>query len=237
MQINDSSRDYTPALWMLEFVQGPKRQYTSWPMYFTRGYHFHTYNHGQNKKTMNYGVCVRGTEESEFFGLIEEIFQIEYHGAVGLNAMIFKCSWFDQTTGRGMRRHISGIVDVCPSKQYQKYDPFILPEQTDQVCYIPYPRIRKSHEEWWASTKVLPRGYRDNTEGTQNALQDDNHNQVVVTSGIIQVNEHTVEEDSEDDLDDPPIIPEALDDDAIDDEDDDDLDLDVDVCDEESDSE
>ena len=112
MQINNASKSFEFPLWMLEFVQGPKHQITSWPMYYSRGYHYHTQSHGQNKKTMNFGVCVPGTTETEYFGLIEEIFMIEYHGAVGLKAMIFKCHWFN--IDQGIRRHPSGIVDVCP---------------------------------------------------------------------------------------------------------------------------
>ncbi|CAL9222773.1 unnamed protein product, partial [Arabidopsis halleri] len=82
---------------------------------------------------------------------------------------------------------------------YEKYDPFILPEQCDQVCYIPYPRLRRSDEEWWASTKVVPRGFRETTEIVdQIALQDDIHNHFVAPSGIIRVEAHALEDASDD---------------------------------------
>ncbi|XP_056852925.1 uncharacterized protein LOC130502199 [Raphanus sativus] len=55
--INDATQFYTFPLWMLDFVQGPRRSYRSWPIYHTRGYTFHTHNHGQNKK-LNIMVCV-----------------------------------------------------------------------------------------------------------------------------------------------------------------------------------
>ncbi|CAN6813659.1 unnamed protein product, partial [Brassica oleracea] len=61
--INNASKSFEFPLWMLEFVQGPKHQIKSWPMYYSRGYHYHTQSHGQNKKTMNFGVCVPGTTE------------------------------------------------------------------------------------------------------------------------------------------------------------------------------
>ena len=44
---------------------------------------------------MNYGFCVQGSVDSEFYGIINEIFMIEYHGAVGLKTMVFRCKWFD----------------------------------------------------------------------------------------------------------------------------------------------
>ncbi|KAF3498790.1 hypothetical protein DY000_02055537 [Brassica cretica] len=52
---------------------------------------------------------------------------------------VVKCSWFDTTENRGMRRHPSDLVDVSPRRQYAKYDPFVLPGNFDQACFIPYP--------------------------------------------------------------------------------------------------
>ncbi|KAG2329617.1 hypothetical protein Bca52824_000797 [Brassica carinata] len=124
--INDATQFYTFPLWMLDFVQGPRRSYRSWPIYHTRGYTFHTHNHGQNKKTQHYGVCVTGTNETDYYGLIQEIMMVEYHGDVGLKVMVFKCSWFDTTENRGMRIHPFGLVDVSPRRQYAKYDPFVI---------------------------------------------------------------------------------------------------------------
>ncbi|WZZ34639.1 hypothetical protein YC2023_018040 [Brassica napus] len=78
--INDATQFYTFPMWMLDFVQGPRRNYRSWPIYHTRGYTFHTHNHGQNRKTQHYGVCVPGTNETDYYGLIQEIMMVEYHG-------------------------------------------------------------------------------------------------------------------------------------------------------------
>ncbi|WZZ57410.1 hypothetical protein YC2023_057517 [Brassica napus] len=78
--INDATEFYTFPMWMLDFVQGPRRSYRSWPIYHTRGYTFHTHNHGQNKRTQHYGVCVPGTNETDYYGLVQEIMMVEYHG-------------------------------------------------------------------------------------------------------------------------------------------------------------
>ena len=45
--------------WVQEIVHGPLNKVKTWPMYFTRGYLFHTKNHGAGRKTCNYGVCVK----------------------------------------------------------------------------------------------------------------------------------------------------------------------------------
>ncbi|XP_048608650.1 uncharacterized protein LOC106385497 [Brassica napus] len=192
--INNASKSFEFPLWMLEFVQGPKHQITSWPMYYSRGYHYHTQSHGQNKKKMNFGVCVPGTTETEYFGLIEEIFMIEYHGAVGLKAMIFKCHWFN--IDQGIRRHPSGNVDVCPQMHYDKYDPFISPEQCDQVCYVPYTRLRSRREEWWTTIKVMPRGFFETKEVSQNAIQNNIVDHVISSTNIVRVEAHAVQDDS-----------------------------------------
>ena len=76
---------------------------------------------------------------------------IQYHGVVGLKAMVFKCRWFDATIDSGIRKHPSGLTDVAPRTHYEKYDPFILSGNCDQVCFIPYPRVRHTvANDWWA---------------------------------------------------------------------------------------
>ncbi|KAL0728094.1 hypothetical protein Bca4012_024187 [Brassica carinata] len=73
-----ASDTYEFPMWMLDFVQGPQRKYKSWPIYNSRGYCFHTHSHGQDKKTQNYGVQVRGTTDTDYYGLIEEIMMVEF---------------------------------------------------------------------------------------------------------------------------------------------------------------
>ncbi|XP_013654353.2 uncharacterized protein LOC106359158 [Brassica napus] len=204
--VNEASKIYQFPLWMLDFVQGPKQNYKAWPIYFSRGYCFHTHSHGQDKRTQHYGVQVRGTTDTDYYGLIEEIMMVEYSGSVGLKSMVFKCKWFDTIVGRGIRKHKSGIVDVSPRWQYEKYDPFILSGNCDQVCFIPYPRVRgTSANDWWACTKVVPRGVRETSEDALTALQDDTHDQVVAPSEMLRFETYVVEDDS--DYDSTPVVP------------------------------
>ncbi|XP_009103472.2 uncharacterized protein LOC103829553 [Brassica rapa] len=198
--INDATQFYTFPIWMLDFVQGPRRSYRSWPIYHTRGYTFHTHNHGQNKRTQHYGVCVPGTNETDYYGLVQEIMMVEYHGDVGLKVMVFKCSWFDKTTNRGMRIHPFGLVDVSPRRQYAKYDPFVLPGNCDQACFISYPRVRRqSVDDWWACAKIIPRGICETPEIALTAWQDDRRDQVAESS-LLRVETHVVDDVSDYDI-------------------------------------
>lgn len=118
-----------------------------------------------------------------------------------IKAMVFKCRWFDTTIGRGVRKHPSGITDVAPRRQFEKYDPFILSGNCDQECFIPYPRVRQTvANDWWACTKVMPRGVRETAEDALIALQDDTHNQFVALSTIVRIESHVVEDDADYDV-------------------------------------
>ena len=93
---------------------------------------FHTHKHGDGRKTCNYGVCVKGesytniTDEAHYYGILTDIIEIKYEGAVDLRITLFKFKWYDPVLGRGTRRSNGGIVDVLSSRKYYKYDPFIL---------------------------------------------------------------------------------------------------------------
>ena len=95
---------------------------------------------------------------------------------------------------------------MSPRWQYEKYDPFILSGNCDQVCFIPYPRVRHtSANDWWACTKVMPRGVRETSEDALVALQDDTHNQVVAQSVMLRIETYVVKDDS--DYESTPVVP------------------------------
>ncbi|KAF2567952.1 hypothetical protein F2Q70_00026536 [Brassica cretica] len=98
------------------------------------------------------------------------------------------------------------IVDVSPRWQYEKYDPFILSGNCDQVCFIPYLRVRgTSANDWWVCTKVVHRGVLETSEVALFALQDDTHNQVVARSEMLRFEIYVVEDAS--DYDSTPVVP------------------------------
>lgn len=129
--INSSGAESFP-IWVQDLVQGPLNKASTWPIYFTRGYLFHTRNYGQRRKTCNYGICVKGanysdaSDEVDFHGTLTDIIQLQYPGLVNLKITLFKCEWYDPTIGKGTRMSMNGIVDVLASGKYNKYEPFIL---------------------------------------------------------------------------------------------------------------
>ncbi|KAL0741906.1 hypothetical protein Bca4012_083419 [Brassica carinata] len=125
-------------------------------MYFTRGFTFHTYEYGRHRATRNYGICVKG--ETDFYGILQEIIEVEFTGLLKLKCVIFKCDWFDPVINRGVQLNKFGVVDVHSGRRYNKFERFILASQAEQVSFITYPRIRDSCITWWTAIKVTPRG-------------------------------------------------------------------------------
>ena len=60
--------------------------------------------------------------------------------------------------------------------RYNKFEPFILASQADQVSFLPYPRMRESGINWLAVIKVTPRGRI--IRGEEQPLQEEHINEV-----------------------------------------------------------
>uniref|UniRef100_A0A1J3DLZ4 DUF4216 domain-containing protein n=1 Tax=Noccaea caerulescens TaxID=107243 RepID=A0A1J3DLZ4_NOCCA len=161
-------------------------------MYCTRGYVFHTYKHGMRKSTANYGIHVPG--ETEFYGVLQEIVEVTYPGIINLKCIMFKCDWYDPTLGRGVRRNETvGVTDVNANRKFSKFEPFILASQAEQVCFIPYPRVRQKRETWLSVIKVNPRGYVFGLDD-EVAMQ---HDRVAEVSTPIETTENIMHVDPE----------------------------------------
>ncbi|MBW1279357.1 DUF4216 domain-containing protein [Escherichia coli] len=96
--------------------------------------------------------------DTDFYGIIQDIVEVQYPGLVNLKCTLFKCEWFDPVVRRGVRVRKFGVIDVNGSRSYAKYDPFVLASQADQVCFIPYPRVRKTGISWLCVQRIAPRG-------------------------------------------------------------------------------
>ena len=117
--------------WFHELIQGPVAKVTTTSMYFTRGYTFHTYEYRSWRATMNYGVSVKG--ETDFYGILQEIIEVEFPNLVKLKCVFFKCDWFDSTVNRGVWYNKFGVVDINATRRYNKFEPYILASQAHQV--------------------------------------------------------------------------------------------------------
>ena len=125
-------------------------------MYFTRGFTFHTYEYGRHQTTSNYGICVKG--ETDLYGILHEIIEVEFLGLLKLKSILFKCEWFDPVMNRGVQVSKFVVVDVNSGRRYKKFELFILASQAEQVSFLPYPRLRSSGINWLAVIKITPRG-------------------------------------------------------------------------------
>ncbi|XP_057999062.1 uncharacterized protein LOC110665227 [Hevea brasiliensis] len=145
-----------------DLAEGPLRSVKSYPMYFINGYRFHTSSHGANRSTMNSGFCIRGStyddNSNDYYGILKEVVQIEYPALPIKRTILFKCEWFDLTPDVGIKVHKQyNIVDINLRKRLNKYEPFILASQAEQVVYLPYPSLRRDKADWHAVCKVKPR--------------------------------------------------------------------------------
>nr|KAJ0196411.1 hypothetical protein LSAT_V11C700384790 [Lactuca sativa] len=155
-------------------ANGPSNNARSYNGYFVNGYKFHTQEYGKGRATNNYGLCVRGEiyngEESDYYGLLDEILEIDYYGIGCSTVVLFKCTWFDNI--RGVVVNKNKLVDVKPTSRIQTNDPFCLASQAEQVFYTPYPAVTDELKDLWAVVKTKPRGVYEVTEAETEVALD-----------------------------------------------------------------
>lgn len=75
--------------------------------YIVNGFKFQTHSACSGKSTTNSGVCVKGTSlgegEADFYGILNEIVEIEYPNMPIKRVVLFTCEWFDPTPNVGTR--------------------------------------------------------------------------------------------------------------------------------------
>ena len=94
---------------------------------------------------MNSGVSIRssngGSSEDDFYGLLNEIIEIKYHGPLMLRVVLFKCTWFDPV--KGMKVHTKfNLIKINHKKRYMEDEPFVSAQQAIQVCYASYTSLK-----------------------------------------------------------------------------------------------
>ena len=90
---------------MKALAWGPNSCATEWNIYFVNGYQFHTKTWGEAKKTINFGVHVKGVTKNgqdDFYGVIQHIYELKYVG-ITKKIPIFYCEWFDPRMDVGTR--------------------------------------------------------------------------------------------------------------------------------------
>ena len=114
-------------------------------------------------------MCVKSDDnspdETDFYGQLEDIIELEYRALPIKKVTLFKYQWYDQTTtgyGHGTRIHPRyKLVDVHIGRSYRKYDTFVLASQAFQVYYLPYPSLKQNMKDWRAVCKVRSKHFEE----------------------------------------------------------------------------
>jgi len=180
-------------------------QVTTMSKYVVNGYKFHTEDCSKNKNSNNSGVWVQGGDgnqvgDIDYYGVVKEILQLEYTGWPYKKLILFRCKWFDPNPTRGTRVHNQyNIIEVNHTREYDRYDPFIIAHNVRQVYYAPYP-LRRNKSDWWVVIKTKPVGRVEVENVLDVAYQND-------ISNVHQI----VDDQLENDLEHPECILEEVD--------------------------
>ncbi|KAL0355354.1 UNVERIFIED_CONTAM: hypothetical protein Sradi_3982300 [Sesamum radiatum] len=109
---------------------------------------------------------------NDFYGILEEVIQLDYPLIPNMQIVLFKCHWVDPV--RGIKVHpCYHLVDVNFKKVYQKNEPFILAQQAVQVYYTEYPSMKRDKVDWMVVCKIKVKRDVDNSCWTEVAFQED----------------------------------------------------------------
>jgi hypothetical protein len=94
------------------------------------------------------GVFTSGLDEVEYYGRIEEIYELNFHGSKPLTPIICKCHWFDPEVTRRTHSNL-GLVKIQQNSTLPGDDVYIVAQQATQVYYLPYVCPMKEHLKGW----------------------------------------------------------------------------------------
>ena len=140
---------------------GPSKIAKSFWNYFVKGYKFQTKPHSYNRATDNSGICIKGTHfgtEKGFFGVLDEILELQYPESSNKWTVIFNCTWFE-TSGHGgthIHPHLK-IVEVKKSIKMLTDEKYVLAQQAIQVYNLSYSSYRHDLTYWLVVRKVKAR--------------------------------------------------------------------------------
>ncbi|KAL0445975.1 UNVERIFIED_CONTAM: hypothetical protein Slati_1725400 [Sesamum latifolium] len=153
---------------------GPTAEVTTFSCYFVNCYNFHTESHSVGKATFNCRMCVKSSSyidtDSDFYGILEEVIQLDYPLIPNMQIVLFKYRWVDPV--RGMNVHPRyHLVDVNFKKVYQKNESFILAQQAVQVYYTEYSSMKRDKVDWLAVCRIKARRVVDDSCWTEVAFK------------------------------------------------------------------
>ena len=88
-------------------------------------------------KTTNCSVSAIGEGDTEYYGRVEAIYEVQFYGENPPNVVVFKCYWFQPKKTRRTHEHI-GLVEINPNTHLDVPDVYITAQQATQVFYLPW---------------------------------------------------------------------------------------------------
>ena len=143
------------------------------------------------------GVTENG--EGDFYGVIEDIFEISYNYLDYKKAVVlFFCNWFDHSSRGTKYDPKTNTVRIKMNRRYGLYDPFTMAHNVRQIHYIPYPSTKTDKRGWCAAITTKPRGRIEKNEiDDEPAYQEDEMSNVDDVIAVEPLSSLTVAEEAE----------------------------------------
>nr|GMD54464.1 uncharacterized protein LOC109179592 [Ipomoea batatas] len=154
-----------------DLAKGPLRFVNTYSGYYVNGFKFHTIGYGGAKETMNSGVCIKGinysVDESDYYGRLVEVVQVEYPGLPIKRIILFKCEWFDPTSVSMKVHPMYKLVEVNHKRRFNRYDWWA-------VCKIKARSNVEVHESSISTEEsLIPAPFQEETTDNHDLIQID----------------------------------------------------------------
>jgi hypothetical protein len=105
----------------------------------------------------------------EYYGRIEQIYELNFYGSKPLTPVIFKYHWFDPEVTIWTHSNL-GLVEFRQDSTLVADDVYIVAQQVTQVYYLPYACQKKEHIKGWDVV------YKISHHGKLPILNDEDYN-------------------------------------------------------------
>ena len=167
---SQGSLEVNDELWSL--ANGPDVSVKMYSGCISNGIRFHTKDRDTRRKTQNSGIVVEGDHENvtmNFYGYLSKVWEMSY--IFGHRVVLFQCEWFNLSSGK-MVNVDSHFTSIDVRSRWYKDDPFVLPNQVQQVFYV---NDTKYGPHWQVVQRVQHRGIWDIPERHAVDVGDDEH--------------------------------------------------------------
>ena len=119
--------------------RGFSRRVKSFTVYDVNGYRFRTRSYEESRphlKTTCSEVHTPSNDDKDYYGTVEEIYELQFKGAKSFKPVVFKCHWFDPDVTREDLK--IGQTKIRQDSKYKGDDVYIVANRdATQVYYLP----------------------------------------------------------------------------------------------------